>query len=408
MPKTVFAPTALLLPQTEAREKWPVIACDQFTSQPEYWQRVRALVGTAPSALELIVPEAELGTDLPERLARIHRRMEEELAAGLFREYPGSFVYVERTLLDGGVRRGLVGAVDLEAYDYADQSRAAVRATEKTVVERIPPRQALRRGAALELSHVLLLCDDERRELIEPLTALCTARSPLYDLELMLGGGRVRGWLLDGDDAAALQGRIADYEARRLAAGETTLYAVGDGNHSLASAKACWEERKAARPGVDLSEDPARWAMVELENLRDELQVFEPIHRLVTGLDPDRLLTLLAQRCPPEGLPLPWFAGERAGRLYLRESADETAVGQLQTLLDELVPPLGGTLDYIHGDEALRQLAGADNAVGFLLPPLDKASLLRSIGSRGVLPRKAFSIGHAQEKRYYLEARRIK
>lgn len=405
--ENVFTSAALLLPQTADMAKWAVIACDQFTSQPEYWQRAREEIGAAPSALELILPEAELGAGTDARIASIHRRMEEMLAEGLFRQYPDSFVYVERTLHDGAVRRGLVGAVDLEAYDYADESCAAVRATEKTVTERIPPRMRVRQGAALELSHVLLLCDDEKKELIEPFGSDKASLPPLYDLELMLGGGRLRGWLVDGAAAEVLRQRIAAYESRRLAAGETTLYVVGDGNHSLATAKACWEAVKAARPGEDLSAHPARFAMVELENLRDELQQFEPIHRLVTGTEPEALLAALEARCAPGGAPLPWAAGERTGLLYPALAKDETPVAFLQRFLDDTLPTLGGKLDYIHGEKALRELAKAPGAVGFLLPPLEKESLLRSIGTAGVLPRKSFSIGQAQEKRYYLEARRI-
>lgn len=406
--ESVFTSAALLLPDTADMEKWAVIACDQFTSQPKYWQHARQEIGVAPSALELILPEAELGADADARIAGIHRRMEDMLAEGIFREYPDSFVYVERTLHSGAVRRGLVGKVDLEAYDYADESRAAVRATEKTVTERLPSRMRVRQGAALELSHVLLLCDDAERALIEPCGDAKTSLPPLYDLELMLGGGRLRGWLVSGEAAEALQKRIAAYEQSRLASNETTLYAVGDGNHSLASAKACWEVIKAARPGEDLSAHPARYAMVELENLRDELQAFEPIHRLVTDTQPEALLSALRERCTPGGTPLPWQAGERRGVLCPAVPEGETPVAFLQRFLDEMLPALGGKLDYIHGEDALRELAKAPGSVGFLLPPPEKESLLRCLGTTGVLPRKSFSIGEAEEKRYYLEARRIR
>ena len=401
MRDTVFGPAELLLPRA-ALDKWAVIACDQFTSQPDYWRRVRETAGGAPSALELILPEAELGAEDGARIEAIHRRMEAYLAQGLFRAVPDSFVYVERTLRSGAIRRGLVGAVDLEAYDYADESAAAVRATEKTVTERIPPRMRLRRGAALELSHVLLLCDDAGRTLIEPLGERKASLPELYDLELMLGGGRLRGRLVAGAEAEALRERIAAYEARRRAAGETTLYAVGDGNHSLAAAKACWEELKAA--GAPM-EHPARYAMVELENLRDETQDFEPIHRLVTGTEPEALLAALGAKGE---LRLPWISGERLGTLTLPLSPGETAVAALQRALDAALPSVGGKLDYIHGEAALRQLAAAPDAVGFLLPPLEKEGLLRGIGAKGVLPRKSFSIGEAEEKRYYMEARRIR
>lgn len=405
--ESIFTSASLLLPKAVDLAAWAVIACDQFTSQPEYWQRARELTGGGPSALELILPEAELGVDDEARIAQIHRRMEEMLAAGLFREIPDSFIYVERTLHNGAVRRGLVGAVDLEAYDYSDASRAAVRATEKTVTERIPPRMRVRRGAMLELSHVLLLCDDPEQELLGPCAAAKDALPTLYDLELMLGGGRLQGRLVSGEAAEAVRRRLAAYEARRLASGETTLYAVGDGNHSLASAKACWEELKATLPAGERLSHPARYAMVELENLQDEQQAFAPIHRLVTGTDPDALLEALAARCAAEGRALPWLSGEAAGELRMPLAEGETSVAFLQRFLDETLPALGGKLDYIHGESALRQLAREPGAVGFLLPPLEKESLLRSLGTAGVLPRKSFSIGEAEEKRYYLEARRI-
>ena len=245
---SVFAPADILLPRVDSLEKWAVIACDQFTSQPEYWQRVRERVGDAPSTLRLVLPEAELGVDDDARAAAINAEMERLLKSGQFREYPGAMIYVERTLLSGKVRKGLVGAVDMEAYDYTAGSVSPIRASEKTVVERIPPRKRVRENAPLELPHVLLLCDDDKRVLIEPITAIRDTLPKLYDFELMEGGGHIAGWLVQGEALAAFEARLEAY-ARTVDGkyeglnGASVLFAVGDGNHSLAPAKACSEDQ---------------------------------------------------------------------------------------------------------------------------------------------------------------------
>ncbi|MBR1672719.1 MAG: DUF1015 domain-containing protein [Fretibacterium sp.] len=401
---SLFQSADILLPDAQALGLWPVIACDQFTSQPEYWDEVRRLVGSAPSSYHLILPEAELPAS-PERVAGIHAAMESCLRRSLFCEYKDAYVYLERTLLDGSVRPGLVGAVDLEEYDYGEGSKAKVRATERTVVERIPPRKAVREGAPLELPHVLMLCDDAERSLIEPLASIKDRPSRhLYSLDLMMGGGHVEGWLVDGDEAETLEQRIEAYLARH----SELPFAVGDGNHSLATAKACYEELKRACPGQDLSQHPARYALVELENIHTPALRFEPVHRIVRGVDADRMLRALEADCGEAGgYPVEWVSGGRSGALPLDRSRASLAVGVLQGWLDGWLARNGGEVDYIHGDEALRRLAAEDGAVGFLLPPIDKGQFFQWIVSEGVLPRKTFSMGHAQEKRYYLEARRI-
>ena len=401
----IFQPFDVLLPRAELLGSWPVIACDQFTSQPEYWQRQRAAVGEQPSALHCILPEAELAAADEQTYADIHGAMRRYLDEGVFEEHPGAFVYVERTLKDGSIRRGVVGVIDLEAYDYRSDSVSAVRATERTVVERIPPRMKVRRGAALELSHVLMLCDDERRELIEPLRGEVSA--PLYDLDLPQGGGRITGWLVDGAAAARLQARLDAYCARKQDELHGLIFAVGDGNHSLATAKECYEELKRT------SADPealarARYAMVELENIHDPVQRFEPIHRLVTGADVLQMYIWLTADCgAAQGIPVPWVSGAKEGVLQLDQERGVLPVGILQTGLDAYLAEHPGTVDYIHGDDTLRQLAARDGALGFLLPGIPKADFFRGIAEDGVLPRKTFSMGEAQEKRYYLEARRL-
>lgn len=406
MSNRVFGAADVLLPRVNEMEKWAVVACDQFSSEPEYWARVRREAEGAPSALNLILPEAELGAqDEQERIAQIHAAMRAYLAQGVFEKHERAFVYVERTLVSGAVRRGVVGMVDLERYDYRAGAQVAVRATEKTVVERIPPRMAIRQGAAVELPHVLLLCDDERRALIEPLTLKKDSLPLLYDFELMEHGGRIAGYLVQGGEARALEAHIDDYEARCMES-SGLCYAVGDGNHSLAAAKACYEAQKAAQDGAQ--DNPARFALVELENIRDDAQVFEPIHRIVTGVEPEALLSALEERCgAAQGHRVAWIAGERRGSVTLSAGISPLAVGVLQGFLDEYLAAHGGQIDYIHGEDVLERLAQRPDAVGFLPPPMEKGQLFDGVVKDGSLPRKTFSMGHACEKRYYLEARRI-
>lgn len=409
----VFCPAEILLPEKADMRRWAVIACDQFTSDPAYWQRVRALAGDAPSTIHMILPEAELGGDRKKAAARINAAMERYLADGVFARYPNAYVYVERTLQDGSVRPGLVGMVDLEAYDYRPGSVSPVRATERTVLERIPPRQEVRRDAPVELPHVLMLCDDEKRSLIEPVGALKDSLTKLYDFDLMEDGGHIAGWLVDGPEAAEFDRRFAAYsetygEKYKDLPGAKVLLAVGDGNHSLATAKSCYEERKARYPGVDVSGHPARYALVELENIHDPSLRFEPIHRVLTHVDAGALLDSLRTACAPDGFPVRYVTKNGCGELRLSRERGELAVAVLQTLLDEYLEAHPGEMDYIHGEAELEALARQDDAVGFLLPAMEKSQLFRGVIDRGVLPRKTFSMGHAREKRYYLEGRMIK
>ena len=387
----IFQSAQVLLPKTDTPEKWAVIACDQFASEPAYWQQAREYVGDAPSALNLIWPEAELSDHAEKRIRAINETMHQYLQQGLFHYHEDAFIYVERTLLDGSIRRGIVGALDLESYDYQPDTASPVRATEKTVVERIPPRVNIRKDAPLELPHVLLLCDDPQQIIF---SAMDTAALPkVYDFELMQGGGHITGWLLQGQAADALRYAIAAYEGQN----NPVTYAVGDGNHSLASAKACYELHRTPE---------ARYALVELENIHDASQQFEPIHRIVKETDPEKLLANLPQA--EDGYALPWFSGNRSGTVMLQLAPGQLPVGALQNFLDRYLQENPGETDYIHGDDSLKQLSSCENAIGFLLPAMEKDQLFPGILADGVLPRKTFSMGHAQEKRYYLEARKIK
>lgn len=399
-----FLPADILLPREELLEKWAVIACDQFSSEPEYWAETERIVGGAPSALRLILPEAALESAGAERIGAIRGRMEEYLNSGVFREYKNAFVYVERRLLDGSVRQGVVGMLDLEDYDYRAQAKTPVRATEETVTGRIPPRMQIRAGAALELPHVLLLCDDAEDLLIGLLSRQKAALPKLYDFELMQGGGHVAGWLVEGVVARKLRERLETY-----AAGRELPFAVGDGNHSLATAKACWEALKRERPDEELSRHPARFALVELENLRSPAQRWEAIHRLVTGCGAKALIEAVRRELDDgEGAPILCLTGGEELTIRIGGRDGRLPAARLQAALDAWLGEHPGQIDYIHGEDALRSLSARADAVGFLLPVPDRERLFPAIAAGGVLPRKTFSIGSAREKRYYLEARKIR
>lgn len=398
-----FVKANILLPKTDSMERWAVIACDQFVSQPAYWAAVRKFVGDAPSALHLILPESELEGDCTQSIAAIHQAMLHYLQSGVFREYPDCFIYTERTLENGSVRKGVVGALDLTHYDYSPLSDVPVHATEETVQERVPPRMAIRRNAAVELPHVLLLCDDTQLVLIDSLSAKRDTLPLLYDFHLMADGGRVRGWLVAGQDADVFAAQVARYEAsmKEKFGENAVMYAVGDGNHSVAAAKACYLENTACQA--------ARYALVELENIHDEAQVFEPIHRIVKDTDCQALIEAMDKALSCKGgRPVTWFAGTACGTMEIAVPAGQLAVGVVQDFLDHYVAENPGVIDYVHGEDAVRELAEAPNTLGLLLPPVDKNAFFKTIIVGGTLPRKTFSMGHAREKRYYLEARKIK
>lgn len=410
-----FLPADILMPKTDAMEKWAVIACDQFTSDKAYWQRVSKNAEGAVSTINLILPEAELGTEQEAaHTALINKTMAEYVANGVFETYRHSLVYVERTLENGSIRKGLVGMVDLDAYDYTAGATSAIRATERTVAERIPPRQRVRRDAPIELPHILMLCDDHEKRLIEPIGEKKASLKKLYDFDLMEQGGHIAGWLVEGKDVEEFEKILTEYSATvgkkyEGLKGVPMVFAVGDGNHSLATAKSCYEELKRQHPDQDLSNHPARYALVELENIHDEAQVFEPIHRVIFHTDVKKLLSAIEKdACAEGGFPVKWYAGTESGMIYLDRAKSELAVGVLQGFLDDYLKENAGEIDYIHDDDALIGFAQQENAVGFLLPAMEKSQLFRGVIADGVLPRKTFSMGHSREKRYYLEGRKIK
>jgi len=410
-----FYPADILLPKDVDMTKWAVVACDQFTSEPEYWARVEETVGDAPSTLRLILPEAELkAPDVETRIRQINATMEDYLKRDLFRTLQNALIYVERVQSDGRVRHGLIGMVDLDAYDFTPGSGALIRATEGTVLERIPPRAKVRRDAPIELPHVMLLIDDPDKTVIEPLTAASGGMERLYDFDMMEGGGHITGWRLSDAQVSAVADALAELctdEAMQKKYGVSgiapLLFAVGDGNHSLATAKACHEEQGEGNP-------LAGFALVEVVNNHDDALQFEPIHRVLFGVDAQDFIAEFKKFYPGayegrgEGHAIEVASESFDGFLTVPDPKMQLAVGTLQAFIDEYLKTHAGEVDYIHGDDVTRQLGRKPGNIGLLLPAMGKEQLFKTVMADGVLPRKTFSMGHAQDKRYYVEARKIR
>ena len=413
-----FCPANILLPdfQKVDAHRWALVACDQFTSEPEYWEDAAAIVGDAPSTLRLFLPEAYL-EHAEDKIPEIQATMKQYLAEILC-EHPDSMIYVERTQSDGAIRHGLMLAVDLEAYDYRKGSSSLIRATEATVLERIPPRVAIRRGADIELPHVMLLIDDPNRTVLEPLRGGTGALA--YDTPLMKKGGHIRGRYLAEEEKAAVTaalGALITPESMAARYGDAALapllFAVGDGNHSLASAKAAYEEVKAAIGAEAAASHPARYALCEVVNIHDEALKFEPIYRVMFGVNPAELLDgLRAYAATLDGTAAAQTVicryGEQEETLVFEHPSLQLTVGTLQTYLDAyLAEHPEASVDYIHGESSVYALSARPDAVGFLFDGMEKSDLFRTVIFDGALPRKTFSMGHAEDKRYYLECRRI-
>ncbi len=431
----------ILLPRTDVDlHRWAVIACDQYTSEPEYWQAVDRLAGSQPSTLRLIFPEVyleEAGSDA--RIAAINACMNQYLAAGVLAAQEPGFVLLDRQTSHAPSRKGLMVALDLEAYDYRPGSKTLIRATEGTIVDRLPPRIRVRKNAAVELPHIMVLIDDPEQTVIEPLFK--EELEPVYDFDLMQNGGHLRGWKVTQRKLIEQVGRALESLANldrfqkryEVADDEVMLYAMGDGNHSFATAKAIWEQLKtdAADP-ADVMDHPARYALVELVNVHDPGLEFEAIHRVLFAADAEDLLAQADQYYRRAGTPcrvvwcddlaaahaaaaaaghahnLPFAAAGRYGLLQIDEPALTLEVATLQNFLDEYLkcrPQV--RIDYIHGEDAVTRLGRQQGNIGFYLPSISKHDLFRTIVRDGALPRKTFSMGEADEKRFYLEARRI-
>lgn len=437
----LMAPRILLPNKDVDLQKWAVIACDQYTSQPEYWQRAAEQIGAAPSTLKLTFPEVYLEQPgKEERIAAINAAMQDCLDSGILQEAEEGFVLLDRKTSHAASRKGLMVALDLDQYDYRSGANSLIRATEGTILDRLPPRIQVREKACLELPHIMVLIDDPEQTVIEPLFK--ESLPGLYDFELMADGGHLQGWQVSDqrliDQVVAALAALASPE-RFAARYEVTdqkplLYAMGDGNHSFATAKAIWEQLKAeASDPQQVMDHPARWALVELVNLHDPGLEFEAIHRVVFDVDFDGMLKRMEGFWQQQGCSFKWqeladvaavlqalaapaasglhrlplVAGDRCGVVEVGNPPTNLAVGTLQAFLDEDLEAYGGRIDYIHGDDVVTGLGSQQGNVGFFLPAISKFELFRSIILDGALPRKTFSMGEADEKRFYLECRKI-
>lgn len=418
MNTTAFKNADILIPnETIDMSKWAVIACDQYTSEPEYWNETEKNVGGNPSTLRLILPEIYLESDdVAQRTENIHSIMDKYLSDGIFTEYKNAMVYVERIQSNGIVRKGLIGAIDLEEYDFNKGSTSQVRATEATVIERIPPRIKVRQGAGLELPHIMILIDDPDNTVIEGVDKSATTK--LYDTELMQNGGSISGYLVPEAEQERIDkalSALADPDTfnkkYNLTNSPVLLYAMGDGNHSLATAKEFYEQLKKANPDKDFSNHPARYALAEIVNLHSDALKFEAIYRLVYDVDCDRLITGLTEALALSDKEAEQWVeiicnGEDK-KLYIHNTSSNLSVGSLQNYLDGYIKENGGKIDYIHGIDNVKSLAEKHNGIAFILPDMDKSQLFPTVIKDGALPRKTFSMGHADDKRFYIEARKI-
>lgn len=385
-----FYPADILLPKQNF-EKWSVVACDQFTSEPEYWKETERLTKGCNSAFNIILPEAFLSNDNTERINCINANMQKYLDNGVFEEYKNAMIFVERRLPKGKVRYGIIGAVDLEEYDFNIGSKSQIRATEGTVLSRIPPRVEIRKEAPIELPHIMLLIDDIKRTVIEPLKN--AKLETLYDFDLMQGGGHLKGSLIPKEMQEDILGSLSALSSEQ---GENPLlFAVGDGNHSLATAKTCY------------TEDPDnlnRYALVEVVNIHDEALEFEPIYRVLFNADTKDFISALEAEFKEGEKTIEWFTANDGGKVY----TSGLTVASLQDFIDRYLKANPSvTCDYIHGTKSTLELAKKENAIGLIFDGMDKSELFPFVKDKGSLPRKTFSMGEAESKRYYTEARKI-
>lgn len=400
--------------------KWSVVACDQYTSEPEYWNEVKNIVGNEPSTLNLTLPEIYLeDNNVEERITNINKNMRDMLDNTLFNEYQNSMIYLERTQNDGKVREGLIGIVDLEEYSYEKGSQTLIRATEKTVIERIPPRVKVRENALLELPHIMILIDDERKNIIESLKNKVTDTDIVYDFNLMQKGGHIKGYKLNDSTINEVIDKIGllaekDYFEKKYDVKDKgiLLFAMGDGNHSLATAKACYENLKKTMKEEEYLNHPARYALVELVNLHSDALEFEAIHRVIFNTNVNDLINSLYKfyniNENGNGQKFELITKDFDKVLYIENPKSNIAVGSIQLFLDEYLKNHEGKIDYIHGEETTKEMGSKVNNVAFIFDAMDKNDLFKTVILDGALPRKTFSMGHSYDKRYYLEARKIK
>ena len=410
----------ILLPKNTDMTKWSVVACDQYTSEPEYWNDVEKIVGDAPSTLKLTLPEIYLEDEnISERIAKINSNMKALLDEDFFNEYKDSMIYLERTQSDGKIREGLIGVVDLEAYSYEKGAETPIRATEKTVIERIPPRVKIRENAPLELPHIMILIDDDKKQIIENLKNKVSEDDIVYDFDLMKNGGHVKGYLLNEETMDEVDKGLKELADKEVFAKkydvnnkEVLLFAMGDGNHSLATAKACYEKLKETMSEEEYLNNPARYALVELVNLHSPALEFEAINRVIFNTNPEKLLNSLKEyyqiNKDDNGQEIEVITNDVDEKWYIENPKSNIAVGSIQIFLDEYLKNNEGKIDYIHGEETTKNLAKQSGNVGFIFEAMPKNELFKTVILDGSLPRKTFSMGHSYDKRYYLESRKIK
>lgn len=410
----------ILLPKNTDMTKWSVVACDQYTSEPEYWNDVEKIVGDAPSTLKLTLPEIYLEDEnVSKRIAKINSNMKALLDEDFFNEYKDSMIYLERTQSDGKIREGLIGVVDLEAYSYEKGAETPIRATEKTVIERIPPRVKIRENAPLELPHIMILIDDDKKRIIENLKNKVSEDDIVYDFDLMKNGGHVKGYLLNEETMDEVDKGLKELADKEVFAKkydvnnkEVLLFAMGDGNHSLATAKACYEKLKETMSEEEYLNNPARYALVELVNLHSPALEFEAINRVIFNTNPEKLLNSLKEyyqiNKDGNGQEIEVITNDVDEKWYIENPKSNIAVGSIQIFLDEYLKNNEGKIDYIHGEETTKNLAKQSGNVGFIFEAMPKNELFKTVILDGSLPRKTFSMGHSYDKRYYLESRKIK
>jgi hypothetical protein len=436
----------ILLPNSDVDlKKWAVVACDQYTSQPEYWSEVKSLIGTSPSTLSVIFPEVYLeDSDGEKRIKDINATMQQYVDQKILAPMASrGFVLVDRKTSQVASRKGLVVAIDLECYDFNKGSQTLIRATEGTIVDRLPPRVKVREDATIELPHIMVLIDDPEQTVIEPLFE--KNPRPLYDFELMMDSGHIKGYAIDtpeliqsvADALEKLASPALFSQKYGVDSNNPLLYAMGDGNHSLATAKAIWEQIKSDSSDLgSVMDNPARYALVELVNIHDNGLQFEPIHRVLFDVKSDELLTDLEQffstqdgvdcvvvRCDSEGEmkkqvesakgddsvhALPFNDATGFGYIKINNPAFTLELATLDSFLNDYLAQGSGKIDYIHGADVVDELGSKEGHMGFYLPPISKHTLFKTIIFDGALPRKTFSMGEADEKRFYLETRKIK
>ncbi len=395
MQKYLF-PADIMLPKKDFT-KWAVIACDQYTSEPEYWDETKKTVGDTPSALNIVLPEVYLEKDNSERIAKINQNMKAYKEQGVFDIYPDTLVLTVRTLNDGKVRTGIVGLIDLEDYSYEKGANTLTRATEATVVERIPPRVEIRKDATLEIPHIMLLIDDPERTVIEPLTEKTEDYQKLYDFTLMQNAGEIKGYKIPENKADEINIALDNLKIK----GNGLLFAVGDGNHSLATAKECYKNHNGSR-----------YALVEVVNIHDASLEFEPIYRAVFGVEPEKIISEFVNAMGGEyngdgSHEYTCVYGNEERKVSVKAKST-LAVADLQSFLDDYIKRnCDVEVDYIHGVENTKKIAQRKNTVGFIFSGMGKADLFPAVSKDGSLPRKTFSMGLADDKRFYLEAREI-